>query len=140
MFRTPMPETPIDEHRDFRAKENDIDRDAFDATMQSEPQSFRMERRAESTFRFRILVLHPTHDLGARQRLSTLPIRLPLVGSVSAQSGHLFSHRYRMRRAFPVEFLGFTAFSSMCRTMLFAMARPRSTGTAFPIKRPTSLK
>lgn len=90
MLRTSMPETSIDEHSDFRAEENDIDRDAFDAMMQSVPQPSRVVRRTESAFRFRILVLHPTHDLGTRRRLSALPVRLPLVGSVSVQSGHLF--------------------------------------------------
>ena len=85
-----MPKTPVNEHSDFLAKEDDIGRDAINATMQAESQPFRVERRTESTFRFRILVLHTTHDLGTRQRLSALPVRLPLVSSISAQSGHLF--------------------------------------------------
>jgi len=63
MLRTPMPETPIDEHSDFRAKENDIDRDTFDATMQSESQPFRMDRRTQSQFGSRIPALDPAHDL-----------------------------------------------------------------------------
>ena len=144
MFRTPMPETPIYENGNTSLGKRQICTPSWfeqNRVIDSIPETHCMQPPPQFHFWWSISLPRRGHALAGRFRRRNRSV------SPVATSGFVrgTSHRsqYRRERRLPLRRRDEDdrrPYSSRWDMMLFAMALPNSTGTAFPMRRPMELK